>query len=357
MFLSILFFIIKSNFKLFDNIIYKEKQKITKNIKFIICSAPIHNNFGDDAILMSTKNFLNFYFPENKQVILYLNEISNNKRLINYIINKEDILIINGGGYFGLYEDYVKEYIYIINSFPNNQIIFFPCSIQYIKNELIYKKFINAYNKHKNITIFTRDNKSHEIAEKIFKNISIYIVPDIVTRFNMSIIEKNENRHGVLLLLRKDELLLTDQDRLYINKLAKKYFNNNIFKADSNNYILPFGSNHETETIKFINNISKKKLVITDRLHGMIFSIITGTPCIVFGNNYHKIESSYYTWFNNLEYVIFIKKEDIKNKLEEYIIKFKNLKNYTIYNYKIFNHYYTLIKDILEEKNNINRKV
>ena len=176
MFLSILFFIIKSNFKLFDNIIYKEKQKITKNIKFIICSAPIHNNFGDDAILMSTKNFLNFYFPENKQVILYLNEISNNKRLINYIINKEDILIINGGGYFGLYEDYVKEYIYIINSFPNNQIIFFPCSIQYIKNELIYKKFINAYNKHKNITIFTRDNKSHEIAEKIFKNISFQFI-------------------------------------------------------------------------------------------------------------------------------------------------------------------------------------
>ena len=53
----------------------------------------------------------------------------------------------------------------------------------------------------------------------------------------------------------------------------------------------------------------------------------------------------------------FFKKEDIKINLEDYIIKFKNLKNYTIYNYKIFNHYYTLIKDILEEKININIKV
>ena len=305
---------------------------------------------------MSTKNFLKFYFPKNKQIILNSNEILKNKRIINYI-NKEDILIINGGGYFGLYEYYVNEYEFIINSFPNNQIIFFPCSIQYSKEKLIYKKYINAYNKHKNITIFTRENKSYEIAEKIFKNISIYIVPDIVTRFNMSIIEKNENKKGVLLILRKDELLLTDKDRLYINKLAKKHFKINIFMEDSNDYVIPFGSNHEKETIKFINNISKKKLVITDRLHGMIFSIITGTPCIVFGNNYHKIESSYFTWFNNLEYVIFIKKEDIENKLEENIIKFKNLKNYTIYNYKMFNQYYLLIKDILQEKINININV
>ena len=358
-FLTFFFICIFFNFKLIITsykILFKKRQKSTKNIKFIICGAPIHNNYGDDAILMSTKNFLKFYFPKNKQIILNSNEILKNKRIINYI-NKEDILIINGGGYFGLYEYYVNEYEFIINSFPNNQIIFFPCSIQYSKEKLIYKKYINAYNKHKNITIFTRENKSYEIAEKIFKNISIYIVPDIVTRFNMSIIEKNENKKGVLLILRKDELLLTDKDRLYINKLAKKHFKINIFMEDLNDYVIPFGSNHEKETIKFINNISKKKLVITDRLHGMIFSIITGTPCIVFGNNYHKIESSYFTWFNNLEYAIFIKKEDIENKLEENIIKFKNLKNYTIYNYKMFNQYYLLIKDILQEKINININV
>ena len=32
---------------------------------------------------------------------------------------------------------------------------------------------------------------------------------------------------------------------------------------------------------------------MTDRLHGMIFSVITGTPCIVFDNFNSKIKNAY----------------------------------------------------------------
>ena len=91
-------------------------------------------------------------------------------------------------------------------------------------------------------------------------------------------------------------------------------------------------------------------VVITDRLHGMILSIITGTPCIVFGNNYHKVESSYYSWFKDLEYVSFIQQKEIENKLEEKIKKFKNLNNYEIFNNKKFDQYYLLMKNIIQSK-------
>jgi exopolysaccharide biosynthesis predicted pyruvyltransferase EpsI len=102
-----------------------------------------------------------------------------------------------------------------------------------------------------------------------------------------------------MLILRKDELLLNDDNRKYIKDLAIKYFGNKVFVRDTNKFLIPFQSNRKNETFKFINDISGKKLIITDRLHGMIFSIITNTPCIIFGNNYHKIESSYYSWFKN----------------------------------------------------------
>ena len=38
----------------------------------------------------------------------------------------------------------------------------------------------------------------------------------------------------------------------------------------------------------FMSEIGKRKVVVTDRLHGMIFCAITGTPCVVF-SNYNQI--------------------------------------------------------------------
>lgn len=325
-----------------------------EKIRFIICNTPSHNNYGDEAILMATKEFLKHYFPKYTQIEIYINESLQNIRLIKYIINENDIIIMNGGGYFGLYEPVIKGQANIVNSFPNNHIIFFPCSILYnSQNSYKYNKYIDIFNNNKNLVLFTRDNKSFNIAINNFKNITIYNSPDIATRLNLNFLEKIENRDGIMLILRKDELLLTNENRKFIRDLAKKYFGNKVFEKDSNAFIIPLGSNRKNETFKFIDDISKKKLIITDRLHGMIFSIITSTPCIIFGNNYHKIESSYYSWFKNIEYADFINKNEIEIKLESSINKLMNLKNITKYDHKMFNKYYLFLKHIIQEKINM----
>lgn len=38
--------------------------------------------------------------------------------------------------------------------------------------------------------------------------------------------------------------------------------------------------------------------IITDRYHGMIFSLISDTPVVVLGTNGHKVKEGA-TWFNN----------------------------------------------------------
>ena len=48
----------------------------------------------------------------------------------------------------------------------------------------------------------------------------------------------------------------------------------------------------------------------TDRLHGMIFAFITGTPAIVFSNNNHKIEGAY-EWIKDCGYIYFIKNGEL----------------------------------------------
>jgi pyruvyl transferase EpsI len=54
-----------------------------------------------------------------------------------------------------------------------------------------------------------------------------------------------------------------------------------------------------------LDEFAKSKLVITDRLHGMIFSAITGTPCIVFANSNGKVEAEY-QWIQSLPYIRFV---------------------------------------------------
>ncbi|HLS30591.1 MAG TPA: polysaccharide pyruvyl transferase family protein, partial [Flavobacteriaceae bacterium] len=60
------------------------------------------------------------------------------------------------------------------------------------------------------------------------------------------------------------------------------------------------------------------ELVITDRLHGMIFCYITGTPCVVFQNNNHKVRETY-DWIKSNTNVKLMKdfsEPEIKTALE-----------------------------------------
>ena len=54
------------------------------------------------------------------------------------------------------------------------------------------------------------------------------------------------------------------------------------------------------------------ELVITDRLHGMIFACITSTPCIVLDNYNHKIRNFYRSWLSDVPNIRFAEQvEDI----------------------------------------------
>jgi pyruvyl transferase EpsI len=50
-------------------------------------------------------------------------------------------------------------------------------------------------------------------------------------------------------------------------------------------------------------DFSRARCVVTDRLHGLIFSVITRTPCVVIENCNHKIRSTYETWLSGLSSV------------------------------------------------------
>lgn len=88
------------------------------------------------------------------------------------------------------------------------------------------------------------------------------------------------------------------------------------------------------------------ELVVTDRLHGVIFAAITSTPCIVIDNYNHKVKGVY-QWLKKFEFIKYCK--DMK-EITSQINCFSEINQLDIiYNEKIFDHYYNKIIKVLKE--------
>lgn len=89
---------------------------------------------------------------------------------------------------------------------------------------------------------------------------------------------------------------------------------------------------------------SRASIVLTDRLHGMIFSAITGTPCVAFSNYNHKIKESY-EW---IKYLPYIKYAENITQAREYIEELVNMKE-SNYDITPLLPYFDKISEILRE--------
>ena len=69
-------------------------------------------------------------------------------------------------------------------------------------------------------------------------------------------------------------------------------------------------------------DISSAELVVTDRLHGMVFCAITGTPCVVFPNDHHKIREAA-KWFGGIDYICYIDRVDVLDDAIDKVVSCK----------------------------------
>lgn len=309
----------------YTEIIQKKLKAKDEKKRLIILGTPSFGNLGDHAITEAEMMFLNDNFKKNEIIEISFLEYTYAKQSIQKLIKKNDLIFIHGGGFLGTLwfsaEKMVRE---IITTFNNNQIIIFPQSIYFDedkKSEIgnTYKVF----NSHPNITILTRDRRSFNFAiEHYPKNNKIEFVPDIVTYLNETNLD-NE-REGVLFCLRTDKEKINNPkiQEIYM-KLEEKGINCEITDT-------VVDDNFEGEIRKMYLNskfeqFSKAELIVTDRLHGMIFSLITGTPCIAFDNVSKKV-SGVYEWIKNIGYIICITPENdyLISDIDKLILSLKN---------------------------------
>ncbi len=305
-----------------------------KNHKFIMINTSEHvRNLGDTAILSVTENFIKEATGETLY-ILETNKFFENPYVYKKLIKKEQILLFNGGGNFG--DKWPQEDLKvqkIARELKDNKIIIFPQTVSFnleTENGKIY--FENAkdtWQSLKDITVVAREEKSCDFLKKYLPNIKTFCVPDMVALYDAENIT-SVKRKGILLCLRTDsESILTNEQNIKIKKLLKqKFCRENIFMADTHN-----GNDFSLvyRNVKIKNKLKQfkgAKLVVTDRLHAMLFSAITNTPCIAFGNSTGKTKGVY-EWVKNNEYIKFV------NDLTEFEIALNLLDINKVYKYDL----------------------
>lgn len=279
---------------------------------------PEHGNMGDQAIAIAEKKFIKDILPDYSILEILINDTSNLLGLIKKNIKTEDIIFLHGGGNIG--DIYMKNEIFrrkIIKCFKNNKIISFPQTIHFSssKSGLIeLEKSKKIYNNHSNLLLTAREETSYAIMKNIFPKNKVILTPDMVLYLNEQ--DKKDVRENIFVCLRSDrESIISCKDRIeLLIKLREKYKD---FLSIGDTVIKKkiLIDNREIEFEKLLNSFRKSRVVITDRLHGMIFCAITGTPCIVLQNYNHKIMASY-DWLKDREYIVLVKEFNLEKILE-----------------------------------------
>lgn len=279
--------------------------------KIYVFGTPEYSNLGDSAIAIAEILFLKKCGIKSKRIKeLTQSEVN---RYSNYIfnnINNHHLICGIGGGNMGnlWYNEELFRYKFL-DALSNNPTIIFPQTI-YFTDDKNGKKSIDEslshYNNHKNLTIVAREKNSYELLSKLYQKPNKLLVPDIVLSTTMQDygVDK-QNRNGCLLVFRSDsEKAMLDEDRETIKEYLKLH--NISYKATDMHSDIPINKDNRLSCIqKKMNEFASSELVITDRLHGMVFATITETPCIVFTNNHYKIKGTY-EWIKYLPYVKYV---------------------------------------------------
>lgn len=319
----------KVDFK--NKLILKKYIKLPMDKKVYFIGTPDYPNLGDSAIAISEMIFLEKCGFTKEQIKEFTQfEYRTNKKYISKLIKKDYLICGIGGGNLGNQWYPEEEFRYsFIDTFTKNPMIIFPQTIYFTpdeKGEKALEKSYSHYNNHNNLTIVAREKKSYDLLNQYYSVPKKMLTPDIVLSSSMKDFGvKPAERNGVLLVFRSDEeKSMSDKDRkeifLTLDSLGLNYKKTDMY-SDCN-----ITKENRLDCVRNkMQDFASSRLVVTDRLHGMIFAAITETPCIVFSNYNHKVKGTY-EWIKYLPYIKYVDNIDEATKLIPELLKIENCK-------------------------------
>lgn len=312
---------------------YQRIRKLKKYLKYprgrkaYVLGSPVYSNLGDSAILLAQIEFLRSAGWDRKRIKeLTFREYYQDREIIRKSIHNNQPIYGLGGGNMGNQWPIEEKFRYdLMDDFPNNPIIIFPQTIFFLPNSKEAElKSISYYNGRNEFTIVAREEKSLGIMRNLYPDATILFTPDIVLSVAMETFGAvGQERKGVLFCVRSDAEKSID-DNIWIeleeslDSLGAKHRRTDMYSDCS------VTKDNRAECVrKKMQEFCGAELAITDRLHGMIFAAITGTPCIVFSNYNHKVKGTY-DWISYLPYIRYVETVDQAKAAISELLAMKN---------------------------------
>ena len=286
----------------------------TDNPRLYLLNIPSHGNLGDHLLSVAEHEFLKDNFPHLQIVPVTSSDLYYSIKVSLSSVRQNDILCITGGGFLGSLYDEEERFLAILKMFPQNKVIVLPQTIYYEDNIKGYKALERAkafYESHNKLYVVARDQNTYDLLIKVLMKDHedrVAFTPDLALYINKP---ADFERDGILWCLRKDAEISVSNTSL-VKELTKQVKTLGFHEVFTDTYVsYPISYELEEEEVqKKIEEFSHVKLVITDRLHGMIYSVITGTPVIAMDNISGKVGQVYDQWIKDLNYVRFISNTD-----------------------------------------------
>ncbi len=280
------------------------KSKLRSKKRIFLIGSEDFKSLKDHQIAISIMEYLESTFPEYSIIEITATEYKAVRKLLPFLIKKKDLVCMPGGGNMAKvtpHTDYIRRDV--MKKYHSNRKVIFPQTVHYHSSEegiLQLEKDQNLIQKCKNLTLCVRDHSSYEAAKQYF-NCSVVLIPDMVLYTNYQNRYDFERRGVILLFHNNPETTLSREDNMLLENIVSKYtkdirYNHMILNSDISVY------DRRAVIDSFLQKIARAELIITDHLHGMLFSAITETPCVALSNSDEKMDGVF-EWISKQGFV------------------------------------------------------
>lgn len=287
---------------------------------FIFLSAD-YGNIGDLAITAAQQKFLARVAPRHQVVPVPISVTPEVIRSLRRQVTPVDLVTTIGGGNMGsLYPDIEELRQLVIRTFPNNRIVCFPQSLDWTQSpesDRALAGIVRTYSKHPDIHVFARESVSRDKLRALFAdhtNVQIGYVPDVVLSASAAELgfDSRPEPSGILLCMRDDRERSLAPEQLAQLRGTLEDTGQGITVTDTH------AGGARLDEARCAHLLADKlaqfagaQLVVTDRLHGMILSLVAGTPCLVLPNANHKIRQTWMDWLREVPQLRFVEPEQL----------------------------------------------
>lgn len=283
---------------------------VANTTSYALLDFPNYQNVGDSLIWLGADKFLRDQYGASPRYVCTVEDFD--PKALERALPDGPIYLSGGGNFGDLWPKFQKFRFEVLRSFPNRQVIQLPQTIHFA-DERNVRETRDAIRRHGNFTLLARDIPSQEFAQTALECRAV-LAPDMAFWLG-SIPRRYSPLFDYAVMLREDKERSEARGELImppgasINAFdwifgSEESFASRVWSRASRQQPLLGRYQYYRQRARYQLGRGEKLLcsgnmVVTDRLHGHIFSILLGIPHVVLDNSYGKVRNFFDLWTKN----------------------------------------------------------